>query len=158
MRQREKIADYKQFGFEYSRHYVPIGRTNGHTVEADENDTRERERENNDESINKVMFKQKIYRCDYCGGERQRTNRFNRYKCPAFGKICQKCGLRNHFTNVCLNNDSRMNNKHGDSRPNRTTYKRRNVRAIEEIERHENDSYTESDDNIEECYMQIKRT
>lgn len=112
-----------------------------------------RERENNEEPVNKVMYKQKFNHCDYCGGEHQRTNRFNRYKCPAFGKICQKCGMKNHYTNVCLNSDNRMNNKHGDSRSNRTTYKRRNVRAIEEIERHENDSCTESDDNVEVCYM-----
>ena len=36
--------------------------------------------------------------CWYCG---QKHNFFDRTKCPAFGKICSKCKMRNHFAKMC---------------------------------------------------------
>ena len=36
-----------------------------------------------------------IYSCQYCGTTHSPRT------CPAFGKICHKCGKRNHFSKVC---------------------------------------------------------
>ena len=36
-------------------------------------------------------------RCKYCGGNHE----LKREKCPAYGKICGKCGKSNHFARVC---------------------------------------------------------
>ena len=33
--------------------------------------------------------------CQYCGQQHARR------QCPAYGKVCKKCGKRNHFANVC---------------------------------------------------------
>ena len=32
--------------------------------------------------------------CQYCGQQHARR------QCPSYGKVCQKCGKRNHFANV----------------------------------------------------------
>ena len=38
---------------------------------------------------------QDIKNCKYCGRDHPRR------KCPAYGKACNKCGKKNHFSNVC---------------------------------------------------------
>ena len=38
-------------------------------------------------------------RCKFCGY----NHPWNREKCPAFGKLCNECGKRNHFSKVCKN-------------------------------------------------------
>ena len=40
--------------------------------------------------------------CIYCVG----IHEHNKNKCPAFGKICRKCGKPNHFQSVCLQRQS----------------------------------------------------
>ena len=40
--------------------------------------------------------------CIYCGV----IQKHNKNKCPAFGKICRKCGKPNHFQSVCLQRQS----------------------------------------------------
>ena len=37
--------------------------------------------------------------CRYCGQQHQQR------QCPAYGKICRKCGKKNHFANVCRSRD-----------------------------------------------------
>ena len=40
--------------------------------------------------------------CGYCGRSGHSSNRQERMKnCPAFGKMCTKCGRAHHFANVC---------------------------------------------------------
>ena len=39
--------------------------------------------------------------CNYCGGQHAAERR----KCPAWGKLCLKCGSRNHFKTVCKRTD-----------------------------------------------------
>ena len=60
----------------------------------------------NDNSTSNVNFLQNVLRkegewkreqrnCEYCGFKHAKR------KCPAYGKICQKCNKKNHFANVC---------------------------------------------------------
>lgn len=43
----------------------------------------------------KERVQQQEYDCKKCG------RRYERAKCPAFGKICKKCGKKNHFAVGC---------------------------------------------------------
>ena len=36
-------------------------------------------------------------RCKFCG----ETHEFDKNSCPAYGKSCNNCGIRNHFSKVC---------------------------------------------------------
>ena len=47
----------------------------------------------------KVKF-QKTHDCDYCGCSHDKGN------CPAYGKTCNRCGMKNHFAKKCKQNDS----------------------------------------------------
>lgn len=40
----------------------------------------------------------KAKQCKYCGQQQQHASKND---CPAFGKICRKCGKSNHFSKVC---------------------------------------------------------
>ena len=51
-----------------------------------------------------------ISHCKYCGGE----HGWKKEYCPAFGKICEHCGKRNHFAAICLQR------KHAGKRDNTT--------------------------------------
>ncbi|KAG8013450.1 hypothetical protein GBF38_021816 [Nibea albiflora] len=42
-----------------------------------------------------VSPEQQLRACGNCGGERRPR------QCPAFGKECRLCGMRNHFARVC---------------------------------------------------------
>lgn len=39
-----------------------------------------------------------LKQCKYCGGK----HKWDKNKCPAFGRKCNKCGKQNHFAKVCL--------------------------------------------------------
>ena len=64
-------------------------------------------------------------RCGYCGGRHPRAKE----KCPAFGKICNACGARNHFATCC--------------KTQKQYQKKTKIRHFEEEE-----SETESEDDI----------
>lgn len=57
------------------------------------------------EEVNKVYQKKRDNKkqqsenvdCGFCG----RTHERNKRKCPAFGEICNKCKIRNHFSRMC---------------------------------------------------------
>ena len=52
------------------------------------------------DAINQEKSAQKFSRegkCDFCGWH----HRGGKQNCPAFGKICDKCGGKNHFKTVC---------------------------------------------------------
>lgn len=42
--------------------------------------------------------KKYIKRCKFCG----KTHEWNKDKCPAYGKVCEKCNRPNHFAQVCF--------------------------------------------------------
>ena len=42
----------------------------------------------------------KISDCDYCAHSHDKSN------CPAYGKTCNKCGMKNHFAKKCMQNNS----------------------------------------------------
>ena len=42
----------------------------------------------------------KVNCCGYCGCSHEKGN------CPAYGKICNKCGMKNHFAKKCKQSDS----------------------------------------------------
>ena len=45
--------------------------------------------------------------CTGCGKQEHMDYISRKEKCPAWGKVCNNCGIRNHFSNVCRNtNDS----------------------------------------------------
>ena len=57
--------------------------------------------------------------CGYCGRTGHRNSRQERSKkCPAFGKKCTKCGITNHFANVCRQSSRRPTNPAPSSSPN----------------------------------------
>jgi len=49
--------------------------------------------------------RQSLLECKFCG--RQHEPR----QCPAYGKICKKCGKKNHFANVCRSSPSKRMNE-----------------------------------------------
>ena len=52
--------------------------------------------------VNKVSVRTKTARtgsCKFCG----RTHEWDKNKCPAFGKTCMKCSMKNHFAKMCKN-------------------------------------------------------
>lgn len=48
-------------------------------------------------NANKSAREKMISDCKYCGQEHVMRKEY----CPALGKACQKCGLKNHFANKC---------------------------------------------------------
>ena len=48
--------------------------------------------------------KNEINNCRFCGGSHLRR------QCPAFGKICKKCGGKNHFSKSCLSRSGKYVN------------------------------------------------
>ena len=42
--------------------------------------------------------------CTGCGKSDHSDYASRKKKCPAWGKVCNKCGMRNHFSSVCRNN------------------------------------------------------
>ncbi|GFR97874.1 hypothetical protein ElyMa_002756100 [Elysia marginata] len=59
--------------------------------------------------------------CKFCGGQHQ----FLKSKCPAYGKVCSKCGGRNHFAKVC---------KKTQKKPHKAAPKVRNVKTDSDSE------------------------
>ena len=60
-------------------------------------------------------IKQKFSRrgnCDFCGWSHKK----GKQNCPAFGKICDKCGEKNHFKNVCKSDKSGSSRRCGSDR------------------------------------------
>jgi len=52
--------------------------------------------------------------CKFCGREHE----FKKISCPAFGKKCSKCGLKNHFAAKCKTNNVQMIDNIEDVNPN----------------------------------------
>ena len=56
---------------------------------------------NGETTINQINHKrytkQQHQSCKYCGG----NHPLGRYRCPAYGSHCAKCGRRNHWKIVC---------------------------------------------------------
>ena len=50
--------------------------------------------------------------CDFCG----QSHKTGKQNCPAFGKICDKCGGKNHFKNVYKYEKSGSSRRHGSDR------------------------------------------
>ena len=44
--------------------------------------------------------------CTGCGKQDHMDYLSRKEKCPAWGKTCNKCGIRNHFSNVCRNKNN----------------------------------------------------
>ena len=69
--------------------------------------------------------------CDYCGCSHRKGKR----NCPAFGKICDKCGGKNHFKTVCKSESKRDSTRRPDGAIRKNSRKcshRCNVHEIEE--------------------------
>ncbi|GFR94448.1 retrovirus-related Pol polyprotein from [Elysia marginata] len=60
-------------------------------------------------------------KCKFSGGQHQ----FLKSKCPAYGKVCSKCGGRNHFAKVC---------KKTQKKPHKAAPKVRNVETDSDSE------------------------
>ena len=69
----------------------PDSSTTGASVDAV---SKPRQQYDNKRNLNNSR-KQDIENCKYCGRDHPRR------KCPAYGKACNKCGKKNHFSNVC---------------------------------------------------------
>ena len=46
----------------------------------------------------KNRSKDEIWNCEYCG------HTHDRGRCPAYGKVCNRCGWKNHFEKKCRQN------------------------------------------------------
>ena len=62
---------------------------------------------NNDNSYQQQKSRFKPNVCIGCGSNTHRNNERDQ-KCPAWGKICGKCGKDNHFSHACLSDNSHM--------------------------------------------------
>ena len=80
--------------------------------------------------------KQMIMRdCKYCGRRHERKKE----KCPAFGKTCNKCGGKDHFSNVC-----QQQIQPGNKAPSRNNLQQSKLRVHELHE----DAQTSSEDEV----------
>ena len=55
--------------------------------------------------------------CRYCGSQ------YDIGRCPAYGKLCKKCGKRNHFAKVCLSSQVNEMNARDSSQSNKESIK-----------------------------------
>ena len=56
-------------------------------------------------SINSFNSRGRHHGCSFCG------ETHGRGKCPAYGTVCSKCGLKNHFAKVCRNSRDQSTEK-----------------------------------------------
>lgn len=73
--------------------------TTGQRDSVDVNYARDRFREHGKKVVRKNSNRpmQEVKNCRYCGRSHAMS------KCPAFGKVCNKCHMKNHFATVCRN-------------------------------------------------------
>ena len=60
----------------------------------------------------KQKFSREGKSCKYCG----RSHKRSKQNYPAFGKICDRCGGKNHFKNVCKSDKSGSSRRCGSDR------------------------------------------
>ena len=67
----------------------------------------------------------------------------NKDECPAFGKLCNACGGKNHFKAKCTQTQKRSDRTNGRKRSNRTNGKCAHRCDVHEIEECQDDSSIE---------------
>ena len=59
-------------------------------------DVKESRKKSNEQDVARIRQKKpKEFKCSYCGLTHEKK------KCPAFNKVCNNCGYKNHFSSVC---------------------------------------------------------
>ena len=91
----------------------------------------------------KTIGNSKTSECLFCGLKHP----FAKEKCPAYGKKCTKCGIKNHAEKVCITKKQSYQNTHHKSTVNKITE--------DEIDKNEDWLYQIKDKKSIMCKMEV---